>query len=163
MKLIAMTLVFVFPLCLASTQTEQRGGKQLQNITIARSSSRAANQGPAEYFTGSVRVDMLFSVAEPSRVSGASVTFEPGARTVWHTHPLGQTLIVTAGTGWVQQWGGPIEEMREGDVVRIPPGVKHWHGATATTRMTHIALQEQLDGKVVDWMEKVSDEQYRRP
>jgi quercetin dioxygenase-like cupin family protein len=163
MKLIAMTLVFVFPLCLASAQTEQRGGKQLQNITIARSGSRAASQGPAEYFTGSVRVDMLFSVAEPSRVSGASVTFEPGARTVWHTHPLGQTLIVTAGTGWVQQWGGPVEEMREGDVVRIPPGVKHWHGATATTRMTHTALQEQLDGKVVDWMEKVSDEQYRRP
>jgi quercetin dioxygenase-like cupin family protein len=108
-------------------------------------------------------VDQLFSVAEPSRISGARVTFEPGARTAWHTHPLGQTLIVTAGAGWVQQWGASIEEIREGDVVRIPPGQKHWHGATAATRMTHIALQEQLDGKVVDWMEKVSDEQYRRP
>lgn len=94
-------------------------------------------------------------------MSGARVTFEPGARTAWHAHPLGQTLIVTAGTGWVQQWGGAVQEMREGDVVRIPPGVKHWHGATATTAVTHIALQEQLDGKVVEWMEKVSDEQYR--
>jgi quercetin dioxygenase-like cupin family protein len=163
MKLIAPTLVLIFPLCLASAQTEQPGGKQLQNITIARSGSQASSQGPAEYFTGSVRVDHLFAVTEPSRMSGARVTFEPGARTAWHTHPLGQTLIVTAGAGWVQQWGGPVEEMREGDVIRVPPGVKHWHGATATTRMTHIALQEQLDGKVVDWMEKVSDEQYSRP
>lgn len=135
----------------------------MQTIQFARSGSRPLSQGPAEYFTGSVQVDMLFTVVEPSRASGARVTFEPGARTAWHTHPLGQTLIVTAGTGWVQQWGGPVEEMREGDVVRIPPGVKHWHGATGTARMTHIALQEQLDGKVVDWMEKVSEEQYRRP
>lgn len=135
----------------------------MQDITIARSGSQPSSQGSADYFTGSVRVDPLFQVAEPSRMAGARVTFEPGARTAWHTHPLGQTLIVTAGAGWVQQWGGPVEEIREGDVVRIPPGVKHWHGATATTRMTHIALQEQLDGKVVDWMEKVSDEQYRRP
>jgi quercetin dioxygenase-like cupin family protein len=135
----------------------------MQTITINRSGSQPSSQGPDEYFTGSVRIDALFSVAEPSRISGARVTFEPGARTAWHAHPLGQTLIVSAGTGWVQQWGGPVEEMREGDVVRIPPGVKHWHGATPTTRMTHIALQEQLDGKVVDWMEKVSDEQYRRP
>jgi quercetin dioxygenase-like cupin family protein len=135
----------------------------MRSITITRGGSLSSNPGPAEYFTGSVRVEPLFAAAEPSRMSGARVTFEPGGRTAWHTHPLGQTLIVTAGTGWVQQWGGPIEEMREGDVVRIPPGVKHWHGATAAARMTHIALQEQLDGKVVEWMEKVSDEQYRRP
>ena len=135
----------------------------MHNITIARNGSQPSSQGLAEYFTGSVRVDPLFSVAEPSRLAGAHVTFEPGARTAWHTHPLGQTLIVTAGTGWVQQQGGGVEEIREGDVVRIPPAVKHWHGATATTRMRHIALQEQLDGKVVDWMEKVSDAQYRRP
>jgi quercetin dioxygenase-like cupin family protein len=135
----------------------------MQNIAIARSGSQPSSQGQAEYFTGSVRVDPLFSVEEPSRMAGARVTFEPGARTAWHTHPLGQTLIVTAGSGWVQQQGGLVEEIREGDVVRIPPGMKHWHGATSTTRMTHIALQEQLDGKVVDWMEHVTDEQYRRP
>lgn len=135
----------------------------MQNITIARNGSRPSNEGPAEYFTGSVRVEMLFSPSDPSRIGGARVAFEPGARTAWHTHPLGQTLLVTDGTGWVQEWGGPVEEMRAGDVVRIPPGVKHWHGATATTRMTHLALQEQLDGKAVDWMEKVSEDQYRRP
>ena len=133
----------------------------MQTITIIRGGSRPSSPGPAEYFTGSVRVDPLISPAEPSRISGARVTFEPGARTAWHTHPLGQTLIVTAGTGWVQQWGDRVEEMGEGDVVRIPPGVKHWHGATATTRMTHIALQEQLDGKVVEWMEQVSEAQYQ--
>jgi quercetin dioxygenase-like cupin family protein len=109
-----------------------------------------------------VRIEPLFSAAGPSRLSAALVTFEPGARTAWHTHPLGQTLIVTQGTGWVQQWGGSVQEMREGDVVRIPPGVKHWHGATATSRMTHVAVNEHLSGKVVDWMEKVSDEQYRQ-
>ena len=135
----------------------------MQSILIARNGSQPSNQGPAEYFTGSVRVDPLISVVEPSRIAGARVTFEPGARTAWHTHPLGQTLIVTAGTGWVQQWDGPVQEIREGDVVRIPPGQKHWHGATATSRMTHIALQEQLDGKVVDWMEQVSDQQYKHP
>jgi quercetin dioxygenase-like cupin family protein len=134
-----------------------------QSITISRSGSQPSTQGNAQYFTGSVRVDPLFSAAEPSRVSGARVSFEPGARTAWHTHPLGQTLIVTAGTGWVQQLGGSVQEMREGDVVRIPPGQKHWHGATATTRMSHIALQEEQNGKVVDWMEKVSDGDYRRP
>lgn len=144
-------------------QPRQSGGKTMQSITITRSGSQPASRGSAEYFTGSVRIEPLFSVAEPSRMSGARVTFEPGARTAWHAHPLGQTLIVTAGTGWVQQWGGAVQEMREGDVVRIPPGVKHWHGATATTPVTHIALQEQLEGKVVEWMEKVSDEQYRRP
>jgi len=163
MKLLATTLALILPLGGVSAQTKKPGGKRVQNVTIARSGSQPSSQGSAEYFTGSVRVDPLFSVIEPSRVAGARVTFEPGARTAWHTHPLGQTLIVIAGTGWVQQWGDAVQEMREGDVVRIPPGQKHWHGATATTRMTHIALQEQLDGKVVDWMEKVSDEQYRRP
>lgn len=162
-QLITTTFFVVFIVCLASAQTEQRGGKQMQTITIARSGSQPSSQGQAEYFTGSVRVDLLFSAVEPSRVAGARVTFEPGARTAWHTHPLGQTLIVIAGTGWVQQWDGAVQEMREGDVVRIPPGAKHWHGAATTTRMTHIALHEQLDGKVVEWMEKVSEEQYRRP
>jgi quercetin dioxygenase-like cupin family protein len=134
-----------------------------QSVTISRSGSQPASDGDAQYFTGAVRIETLFSAVEPSRLSGALVTFEPGARTAWHTHPLGQTLIVTQGTGWVQQWGSSVKEMREGDVVRIPPGVKHWHGATATTRMTHVAINEHLNGKVVDWMEKVSDEQYRRP
>jgi len=132
-----------------------------QTIKITRSGSQPARQGPAENFTGSVRIDPLFSANGSSRTSGARVTFEPGARTAWHTHPLGQTLIVTAGSGWVQQWGGRIEDIRQGDVVWIPPGQKHWHGATTTTGMTHIAIQEQLDGKTADWMEKVSDEQYQ--
>jgi quercetin dioxygenase-like cupin family protein len=131
-------------------------------VTVARSGSQPATAGPAEYFTGKVQVQPLFQASAPSRVAGASVTFEPGARTAWHTHPVGQRLIVTAGTGWVQQWGGPVEEIEPGDVVWIPPGQKHWHGATPTTRMTHIALQEHLDGKVVEWLEKVSDDQYRR-
>jgi quercetin dioxygenase-like cupin family protein/alkylhydroperoxidase/carboxymuconolactone decarboxylase family protein YurZ len=131
-------------------------------ICITRSGSQPPSQGSAEYFTGSVRIDPLFKANDPLRASGGRVTFEPGARTAWHTHPFGQILIVTAGSGWVQQWGGPIEEIRQGDVVRIPPGLKHWHGATAATGMTHIAIQEQLDDKAVEWMEKVSDEQYRR-
>jgi len=130
-------------------------------MDIKRSGSQPSGKGPAEYFTGTVRVDPLFQANDPGRVSGASVTFERGARTAWHTHPLGQTLIVTAGCGLVQRWGGPIETIRAGDVVRFPPGEKHWRGATATTAMTHIAIQEQLDGSVVDWMEKVSDEQYQ--
>jgi quercetin dioxygenase-like cupin family protein len=155
-------LLFLVPVT-ANAQANRPGGKEMQNIAIARSGSQPSSQGQAEYFTGSVRVDPLFPVEDPSRMAGARVTFEPGARTAWHKHPLGQTLIVTAGIGWVQREGGPVEEFREGDVVRIPPGVKHWHGATPTTRMTHIALQEQLDGKVVEWMEHVSDEQYRRP
>lgn len=129
----------------------------MQKITITRSESRTETQGAASYFTGAVRVEPLFAAADPSRIAGARVTFAPGARTAWHTHPLGQTLLVTAGTGLVQQWGGEMTEIREGDVVRIPPGKKHWHGATATTGMTHIALQEQLDGKLVDWLEQVSD------
>ena len=131
-------------------------------IKITRSDALQSNKGSAEHFTGSVQVQELFPANDPSRASGGEVTFEPGARTAWHIHPLGQTLVVTAGTGWIQQWGGPIEEIRQGDVVWIPPGTKHWHGATANTSLTHIAIQEQLDGKTVEWREKVSDEQYGR-
>jgi quercetin dioxygenase-like cupin family protein len=131
-------------------------------MDIKRNGSQASSKGPADWFTGTVRIDPLFQANAPARASGASVTFEPGARTAWHTHPLGQTLIVTAGCGCAQRWEGAIEEIRPGDVVWIPPGEKHWHGAAATTAMTHIAIQEQLDGRVVDWMEKVSDDQYRR-
>jgi quercetin dioxygenase-like cupin family protein len=129
-------------------------------MEIKKSGSQPSGKGPAEYFTGTVRIDPLFNPPAPARAFGASVTFEPGARTAWHTHPLGQTLIVTAGGGRVQRWGGPIEEIRPRDVVWIPPGEKHWHGASPNTAMTHIAIQEQLDGKAVDWMEQVSDEQY---
>jgi len=135
---------------------------QPQKITITRSGDRAANNGPEANFTGNVSVEMLFATNAPARAAGASVTFEPGARSAWHTHPLGQTLIVTSGTGWVQQEGGAKQQIKPGDIVWTPPGVKHWHGATATDRMTHIAIQEALDGKVVEWMEKVSDEQYRK-
>ena len=127
-------------------------------MQITRSGSQPSGKGPSEYFTGAVRVDQLFQAPDPARVTGASVTFEPGARTAWHTHPLGQTLIVTAGCGRVQHEGGPIEEVHAGDVIWFPPGEKHWHGASPTTAMTHIAIQEQLDGKAVDWLEKVSDE-----
>jgi quercetin dioxygenase-like cupin family protein len=134
----------------------------IQKMDIKRSGSQPSGKGPAEYFTGTVRIDLLFQANAPARAAGASVTFEPGARTAWHTHPLGQTLIVTAGCGLVQCWDGPIQKIRPGDVIWFPPGEKHWHGATATTAMTHIAVQEQLDGKMVEWMEKVSDEQYRR-
>jgi quercetin dioxygenase-like cupin family protein len=129
-------------------------------MEIKRTGAQPSARGPAAYFTGNVRIDPLFECPDPARVRGASVTFEPGARSAWHTHPLGQVLIVTAGCGWTQCWGGPIEEIRPGDVITCPPGVKHWHGATPTTAMTHIAIQEALDGKVVDWMEKVADEQY---
>ena len=128
-------------------------------MDITRSGSQPSGKGSAEYFTGAVRVDPLFEAPDPARVRGASVTFEPGARTAWHTHPLGQTLMVTAGAGRAQRWGGPIEEIRPGDVIWIPPGEKHWHGATVTTAMTHIAIVERLDGNAADWMEKVSDEE----
>ena len=130
-------------------------------MEIKPAGSQPSGKGRAEYFTGIVRIDPLFQAPEPARALGVSVTFEPYARTAWHTHPLGQTLIVTAGCGLVQSWGGPIKEIRCGDVVWCLPGEKHWHGATPTTAMTHIAIVEQLDGKTVDWMEKVSDEQYR--
>jgi quercetin dioxygenase-like cupin family protein len=129
-------------------------------MKIQRSGSQPSNKGPADWFTGIVRIDPLFSANPPGRVAGASVTFEPGARTAWHTHPLGQTLIVIAGAGRVQREGGSIEQIRPGDVVQFGPNEKHWHGATPTTAMTHIAIQEALDGKAVDWLEKVSDEQY---
>jgi quercetin dioxygenase-like cupin family protein len=131
-------------------------------MKIKRAGSQPSAKGPSEWFTGTVRIDALFQAPEPAHVQGASVTSEPSARTAWHTHPLGQTLIATAGCGRAQRWGGPVEEIRPGDVVWFPPGEKHWHGATPTTAMTHIAIQEKLDGKVVDWMEQVSEDQYRR-
>ncbi|MEG4201277.1 (R)-mandelonitrile lyase [Microcoleus sp. Pol12A5] len=132
-------------------------------MDIKRSGSQPSAKEPAEYFTGTVGIDPLFQANDPARTSGVSVTFEAGARTAWHTHPLGQTPIVTAGCGLAQRWGGSIEQIRSGDPIWFAPGQKHRHGATATTAMTHIAIQEQLDGKTVDWMEKVSDEQYQAP
>jgi quercetin dioxygenase-like cupin family protein len=130
-------------------------------ITITPTSAQKVIAGPPDRFTGTVRVQSLFDAKEPSRSSGGRVTFQPGARSAWHTHPLGQILIVTDGVGWVQQWGGPVQVIRKGDVVWIPAGVKHWHGATPTTTMTHIAFQEQLDGRAVNWLEKVTGEQCR--
>src|SRR5437762_13614408 len=140
----------------------EREMKKGSNMDITRSGSQPSGKGLAEWFTGSVRIDSPFQRSSPARVSGAIVTFEPAARTAWHTHPLGQTLIVTSGLGRVQRVGGAIEDIRPGDVVWIEPGEKHWHGASPTTAMTHIAIQEQLDGKAVDWMAHVTDEQYRR-
>ena len=131
-------------------------------MEIKRSGSQPSSKGPADWFTGTVRIDPLFQANTPARAAGASVTFEPGARTAWHTHPLCQTLIVVSGCGRAQREGGPIEEIRPGDVVLFPAGEKHWHGAAPTTAMTHIAIQEALDGKVVDWMEKVTDDQYSK-
>jgi quercetin dioxygenase-like cupin family protein len=169
MKLLTATVMCFSLLAWASTHAGQGRAasspvaptEDSQSITITRGGSQPSSKAPAEHFTGSVRIEPLFNARAPSRTFGGRVTFEPGARTAWHRHPLGQTLIVTAGSGWVQQWGGQIQEIRQGDVVWIPPGQKHWHGATATTAMTHIAIQEQLDNKVVEWMEQVSDEQYR--
>ena len=137
-------------------------GIPASDLQITLNGSQPSAKAPAEYFTGNVRLDPLFQAKAPARAFGASVTFEPGARTAWHTHPLGQTLIVTAGCGLVQRWGGPIVEVRPSDVVWFPPNQKHWHGATATTAMSNIAIQEQLDGKAVEWLEQVSDEQYKR-
>jgi len=142
----------------ASVATQQRNAI----MEIKRNGSQPSRPGSVEYFSGQVRIDPLFQAPDPARVGGGSVTFEPGARTAWHTHPLGQTLIITSGLGWVQREGGPIEEVRPGDVVWFPPGLKHWHGATPTTAMTHIAIQESLDGKNVDWLEHVSDQTYRK-
>ena len=130
-------------------------------MEIKRIGSQPSAPGPSDWFTGTVRIDQPFQAADPARVGGAVVTFEPGARTAWHTHPLGQTLIVTAGCGWAQREGGPIEEIRPGDVIWFAPAEKHWHGATSTTGMTHIAIAEKLNGKVVDWMEKVTDSEYQ--
>jgi quercetin dioxygenase-like cupin family protein len=131
-------------------------------MDIKRIGSRPSGKGPAESFTGTVRIDPLFESPDPARTAGARVTFEPGARTAWHTHPLGQTLIVTEGSGRVQRWDGPIEDIHPGDIIWFAPGEKHWHGASPTTAMTHIAIQERLDGKSVDWLEHVSDEQYHK-
>jgi len=131
-------------------------------MEIKRAGSQSSTKGLTDWFTGTVCIDPLFEAPQPARVRCARVAFEPGARTAWHTHPLGQTLIVASGLGWAQQWGGPIEEIRPGDVIWFAPGEKHWHGATPTTAMTHIAIQEALDGKVVEWMEKVRDEEYQR-
>jgi quercetin dioxygenase-like cupin family protein len=130
-------------------------------MDIKRSGSAPSAKGPAEYFTGTVRIDAPFAGADPARVGGATVTFEPGARTAWHTHPFGQTLLVMTGLGWAQREGGPVEEIRPGDIVWFAPGEKHWHGATPITAMSHIAIAEKLNGSPVDWMEKVTDEQYR--
>jgi quercetin dioxygenase-like cupin family protein len=129
-------------------------------MTITRSGSQPSAKGPADWFAGAVQFDPLFQAPAPARAAGAMVTFEPAARTAWHTHPLGQTLIVTTGAGRAQRWGGPVEEIRPGDVVWFAPGEKHWHGASPTTAMTHIAVQEQLDGRVVDWLEQVTESQY---
>lgn len=171
MKLIAATIMSLLMLVANSvagqTASASRASQTapVQNpamIQIARSASLQSNKGSDRYFTGSVQVQELSPARDPSRTSSGKVTFEPGARSAWHTHPLGQILIVTEGTGWIQQWGGPTEEIRKGDVIWIPPGVKHWHGATPTTAMTHIAIQEALNGKAVEWMEKVTDEQYHK-
>ena len=150
-------------LCMLASGTHGQTSKDKGAIRIMRSGSQPSRQGPADNFTGTVRVDPLFQANAPARASGALVTFEPGARTAWHTHPLGQILIVTVGTGLVQRWGDAVEEIRKGDVVWIPPGQKHWHGAAPNSSMAHIAIVEQLDGKSVEWMEKVSDVQYSEP
>lgn len=156
MRSLAATIVSVAVLVSsASAQSNQM-------ITITHPESQPSTVGPADNFTGSVRVDSRFQGTAPARIGGGIVTFEPGARTAWHTHPLGQTLIVTAGVGLVQEWGKPVQVIRPGDVVWIPPGVKHWHGATPTNGMSHIAITEALDGKTVEWLEKVTDEQYRQ-
>jgi len=131
-------------------------------MQISRVGSKPSKPGPADWFTGTVRIDSPFQGEEPSHISGATVTFEPGARTAWHTHPLGQTILILSGLGWAQRDGGPIEEVRPGDIVWFPPQEKHWHGASAQVAMSHVAVQESLDGKVVDWLEKVSNEQYRK-
>src|SRR6266536_2817424 len=153
---------FTFPAILCGQTTPSAIQRKELDMEIKRVGTQASTKGPADWFTGTVRIDPLFQANAPARAAGASVTFEPAARTAWHTHPLGQTLIVTSGCGWAQREGGPIEEIRPGDVVWFPPGLKHWHGASPTTAMTHLAIQEALDGKVVDWMEKVSDQQYRK-
>jgi quercetin dioxygenase-like cupin family protein len=153
MKTIAATVLSLTLATLASAS-------DLREMVITRAGSQPSVKGPAQNFTGTVRVDPLFGSHAPSTTSGAAVTFEPGARSAWHTHPMGQVLIVTAGAGRVQQWSGPVQEIRPGDVIWTPPGVKHWHGAAPTTAVTHIAIQEGANGKNVEWLEKVSDEQY---
>jgi 4-carboxymuconolactone decarboxylase len=158
-----IVVAIAISLCMLELSAQSQTSRNQDAIRIMRSGSPPSRQGPAENFTGSVRVDPLFQANAPARASGSLVTFEPGARTAWHVHPLGQILIVKAGVGRVQRWGDPVEEIRQGDVVWIPPGQKHWHGAAPSSSMAHIAILEQLDGKVVDWMEKVSDAQYSAP
>ena len=161
MNLVKTTLATALSIvAILTVRADDAPEKKDSHMEIKRSGSQPSSKGSADWFTGTVRVDPLFDAHDPARTSGGSVTFEPGARSAWHTHPLGQTLIVTAGVGRVQRWGGPVEEIRAGDVIWTPPGEKHWHGAAPTTGMTHIAIQEAMDGKVVNWMEKVSDEQY---
>ncbi|CAI0705399.1 Predicted mannose-6-phosphate isomerase [Serratia proteamaculans] len=156
MKLLAASTIILSMLAPAAlAETEKQ-------VKIQRSGSQPSRPGPEDYFTGKVRIDAPFAGSEPARVGGATVTFEPGARTAWHTHPLGQTLIVTQGRGWIQVWGDEIQEMNQGDIVWIPEDVKHWHGATPDTAMTHIAIAESLNGSPVDWMEQVSDAQYQK-
>jgi 4-carboxymuconolactone decarboxylase len=169
MKQSAAVLASLFVLAAAPLHAQHAGASAMaaqsddKAIRVTRSEAQTSRPGPAENFTGSVRVDQQFQASAPGRVFGARVTFEPGARTAWHSHPLGQTLIVTSGVGRVQRWGDPVDEIRAGDVVWIPPGQKHWHGASPATGMTHIAIVERLDGKSVEWMEKVTDEQYGAP
>lgn len=158
MKIVAA----IMSMALAGAALAQPTGETAPAIKIARAGSQASSKGPAANFTGAVRVDPLYQAQAPARASAALVTFEPGARSAWHSHPLGQTLVVTSGVGRVQQWGGKVEEIRPGDVIWTPPGVKHWHGAAPATAMSHIATQEGLDGKVVEWMEQVSEAQYRQ-
>ena len=155
------TVLAVSPRVFAQQAVKQTV-ERMESMKIDRNGSRPTTSGSPDYFSGAVRVEPVFQVGDPMRLNAGSVTFEPGARTAWHTHPLGQTLIITAGLGWVQYDGGSIEEVRPGDVVWFPPGLKHWHGASPTTAMTHIAIQESQNGKNVDWLEKVSDEQYRK-
>ena len=152
-----MSLLLTAAMAMATTAGTPEGA----SIAVNSAGSKASAAGPADYFTGTVRIDAPFQGSEPARVGGATVTFEPGARTAWHTHPLGQTLIVTTGTGWVQEWGKPRQPLRPGDTVWIPPGVKHWHGARADAAMSHIAIAESLDGSPVTWLEQVTDGQYR--
>jgi len=166
MKRISNVLFALAVLGAASCRNTHDGGAiaspaSSEHMEITRAGSRSPMEGAATNFTGSVTVTPVFAATAHTRAAGASVTFEPGARSAWHTHPAGQTLIVTAGRGWVQEWGGAKQELEPGDVVWTPPGVKHWHGATASEAMTHLTIQEHVDGKVVDWMEQVSDEQYR--
>jgi quercetin dioxygenase-like cupin family protein len=160
--LIASGLIALFTAGPAGAQEKERPNQGSATMLIKRNGEQPSQKGPDAWFTGQVRIDPLHTASEPARVGSAYVTFEPGARTAWHTHPLGQTLIIVSGMGWVQREGGPVEEVRSGDVVWFPPGVKHWHGATPTSAMTHTAIQESLNGKAVVWLEKVSDAQYAR-
>ena len=164
MNVLAVTLISLslFVSVASEAQTSAPKAPTSSSIQIARTDSLHSSRGSTQYFTGSVQVQQLFPANDPSRTSGGKVTFGAGARSAWHMHPFGQILIVTEGTGWIQQWGGPIEEIRKDDVIWIPAGVKHWHGATPNTAMTHIAIQEELNGKAVEWMETVTDEQYHK-